>query len=35
VNPWGLVILSLGVILIIVAWHGSQSSVFGALKGIG
>jgi hypothetical protein len=34
-NPWGLVILALGIILIIIAWHGSQSSVFQALKKIG
>lgn len=31
-NPWGLVILALGVILIIIAWHGSQSAVFAQLK---
>lgn len=33
-NPWGLVILALGIIMIVIAWHGSQHTVFEALKGV-
>lgn len=33
-NPWGLVVLALGLILVIIAWHGSQSKVFAAIKGV-
>jgi hypothetical protein len=34
VNPWGFVILSLGIILIVIAFHGSQHAVINTLKGV-
>jgi hypothetical protein len=32
-NPWGLIVMGLGLIMIIIGFKGSQHSVIAALKG--
>ena len=33
-NPWGLIIIALGLILIVIGFKGSQHSVIQAFKGM-
>lgn len=32
-NPWGVVYLIVGIILLVIAWKGSQDNVISALTG--
>jgi len=32
-NPWAILLILLGIVFIIIGFHGSQHNVLGALKG--